>query len=168
MPKTITYRGEQIEVPFIGALHLRSIAAALRELMAETSLDGHAAITALQAQQYPVLIMMALDHVMAYLSDDLSLTKAERLLFGALGQLIGRVASDVATAPLDDLVALCSTVFEQEANTQAGKRLIHTLATFGQGLSPSTPSDEKPESPSDTTPNPETPTPETTGTATAG
>lgn len=169
MPKTITYRGETVEVPYIGALHLRSIAAALRDLMTKTGLDGAAAITALQAQEYPVLIMMALDHIMEHLGADLDLTHAEELFFGSLGLLINRTAKDVATAPMDDLVALCSAVFAQEADTMAGKRLIGILATFGQGLSASTASDERPESPSDTTPSPETPeTVGTTGTPTVG
>jgi hypothetical protein len=153
-PRTITFLGKEVTVPFIGGRRLVRIGAAAKELATgitvPVAIPGPAegdpptvvqkplveVIQGLPPQEYPRVILAAFQSLLDQCVGSTDLTQPERLVYGTLGDLVGLTAEEVADAPLDDLTALCMAVYEQEQASQAGKWLIHTLQKLGQPTTP--------------------------------
>lgn len=172
-PRTISFAGRQVTVPFIGGRRLVRLSHALRELSETVTIEWEGcrqplgkAMLNLPLSSYPTLILLAYQTLLDQCVGDEGLTTAERLFYGTIGDLIGMSADEVADAALDDLSLLVRTIYEQERETQSGKWLIRTFERYGAPTTTSESSDAESASPSDTTIPPESePTMATTGAA---
>lgn len=159
MANTITFLGAERTIAPIGGRRLVRFGAALMEFSELATIDVNGeqvplgkALRGLQPQEYPALILEALQTVLSQVQPlGSELTRAEQLVYGVLGELVGLTADEVADAPLDDLTSLVTTVYKREAGTQTGKWLMATVQKSGEGTTKKPPSDDTSGSPSDTT-----------------
>lgn len=156
--KEIEFLGQLRKVPHLGGRRLTRIAAALHQLLKTGGIGSRTGIELLRARQYPLLIMMTFDQVLSQLTLGRDLTEPEELFYGTLGEMIGCTALEVSDAPLDELKALVTAIWEQEAQANTGKLLIDLLVRYGESLTANTSSPSSSASPTDTT----SPTPPTT------
>jgi hypothetical protein len=146
-PRTITFCGQEVTVPFIGGRRLTRLCAALKALSKTLTVKTTAgemplgeALQGVTLQEYPDVMMTAFQLVLDQTVENEILTEPERLIYGSLGSMIGQTADEVADAPLDDLSALCTAIYEQERDTQAGKRMIRTFLGYGDPTTTNAPS----------------------------
>lgn len=174
-PRTITLQGgREVAIPFIGGRRLTRFGSALQEFSEIVTVDVNGqslplggALLQLQLREYPKLILLAFQTILSQTTPiEQGLTRAEELFYGTIGELIAMPIGEVADLPLDDLSALCQAIWEQEAQTQAGKWLIRTLLGYGEPTTTNAQAESSSGLPTDTTtPVESDPTPATTGAA---